>query len=238
MKKIYKEIWFGIVSFILVVSICFQMRIVNNAGTITLNSYGNDELISEIFKWEKRYNDTTKKVDSQNEIINEYESVINSDGDLTRVLTQELEQSKILLGLSNLKGKGTIVKIDDSKIQPNEEYTIKDLIVHDSDVLLIVSTLKAAGAEAICVNDKRIVSSSEIKCVGPVIEVNNEKLAAPYTIKAIGDADKMEDYINNKSSILQTFRQRTLEVEVYSEENVFIPKYNKKVSSDYLSLGE
>lgn len=236
MKKFYKEVWFGVIAFILVISICFQIRIVNKAGTVILDSYGNDELISEIFKWEKKYNDTTKKLDLQNEIIQEYGNVMNTDGDLTKILTQELEESNTLLGLKDLKGQGIIVKIDDSKNQPDENYTIKDLIVHDSDVLLIVSTLKAAGAEAICVNDKRIVFSSEIKCVGPVIKINNEKLAAPYIIKAIGNANEMEDYINNKSSILQTFKQRTLELDISNEENIFIPKYNKKISSDYLSI--
>ncbi len=64
--------------------------------------------------------------------------------------------------------------------------------MHDIDIQALVNELWAAGAEAISVNDQRIVGRSSIRCVGPTILVNTNRLASPYVIKAIGPGADIE----------------------------------------------
>ena len=55
------------------------------------------------------------------------------------------------------------------------------------NMLRIVNELRAAGAEAISINDQRLIGTSEIRCSGPTITVNGKIFAPPFIIKAIGD---------------------------------------------------
>jgi uncharacterized protein YlxW (UPF0749 family) len=65
--------------------------------------------------------------------------------------------------------------------------------ISDHDIQVLVNTLWYAGAEAIAVNDKRIGTLTSIRTAGGVIKVNYRTIAPPYVIKAIGDADALQD---------------------------------------------
>ena len=57
---------------------------------------------------------------------------------------------------------------------------------------MVVNELRAAGAEAIAINDQRVVATTAIRCVGPVVLVNKaETNGSPVKIKAIGDPDTL-----------------------------------------------
>ena len=51
-------------------------------------------------------------------------------------------------------------------------------IVHAEDLISIVNELKNAGAEAISINDQRIVSNTVIECIGAVIKINGQRVGA------------------------------------------------------------
>jgi len=142
-----------------------------------------------------------------------------------------LKNTDILLGKYDIKGQGIIISLDDSEVYPTEELPLKKLIVHDSDILAIVNELNIAGAEAISINNQRVIQTSEIKCVGPVIEVNNEKLAAPYEIKAIGNKAELYQKLKNESSVIQTMFSRTLKLNIIESDDIYI--YKKDVSYEY-----
>ena len=56
----------------------------------------------------------------------------------------------------------------------------------------LINELKASGAEAITVNEQRVVAATEIRCAGPTISVNNTRVSPPYVVEAIGDAMALE----------------------------------------------
>lgn len=117
-----------------------------------------------------------------------------SDTDRMRQLSKDLQKAQFLAGLTDVKGPGVIVTLNDSKkpavamppgfAPPN--------IIHDTDIAAFVNELKASGAEAISVNGQRIVAVSPIRCVGPTIMVNFTPQAPPFIIKAIGDAKTLK----------------------------------------------
>ena len=102
-----------------------------------------------------------------------------------------------------------------------------------------VNDLKTAGAEAVSVNEQRIMSISEIQCAGATITVNNHTYGQPFVIKAIGDPDMLGAAIKSPesyASLLKDVYGLGLEVEVY--ENVKISKFNSDINWKYLTPKE
>ena len=97
------------------------------------------------------------------------------------------EQLMMKAALTNVKGPGVSVLIEDSlkPVQSGENPNL--YVIHDEDILRIVNELRAGGAEAIAINDQRLIGTSEIRCSGPTITVNGKVFGAPFTVKAIGD---------------------------------------------------
>lgn len=234
-RKVYKNILFGMIFFIMTFCLIVQVKTINKSGTLVLDSYGNDELIDEIFKWKSRFESTNRKVEQQNTTIQEYGASLSSTGNTQEVLDKELQQAEILLGKKALRGTGITIFLNDSPLEPTEWLKLSDLIVHDMDILELVNELKLAGAEAISVNNQRIVSTSEIKCVGPVVRINGQKVAAPYIIKAIGNSDDIYQTMNEKDSKANYLRQRTIQVVITKDNEVVVPAYNQEIKVNYLT---
>ena len=58
--------------------------------------------------------------------------------------------------------------------------------IHDTDLQLVVNALWAAGAEAVAINDSRLVATTPIRAAGDTIVVNFRPLSPPYEVSAIG----------------------------------------------------
>ncbi|MCX6344099.1 MAG: DUF881 domain-containing protein [Armatimonadetes bacterium] len=101
-------------------------------------------------------------------------------------------------------GSGVQITLKDSpKLRTSERnpQVVETFMVHDQDISNIVNELFAAGAEAITVNGELIGAMTSIRSVGPVIEVNNKRLAPPYKIAAIGDPMVLESAIKHQGGV-------------------------------------
>jgi uncharacterized protein YlxW (UPF0749 family) len=108
-------------------------------------------------------------------------------------------------GTTALKGTALIVKLSDSGRQPQASCDAGAYLIHDSDLQLVVNALFAAGAEAVSVNDNRIVATSPIRAAGATIVVNFRPLTPPYRVVGIGADRKTFD----ASDIVRRFGQWT-----------------------------
>ncbi|MCD7975244.1 MAG: DUF881 domain-containing protein [Phascolarctobacterium sp.] len=88
-------------------------------------------------------------------------------------LKAEISRLKTFADLSNLAGEGIEIVLDDSKIVSKPRDNSNLYIIHDEDLLRVLNELRAAGAEAISVNDQRILAMSEARCAGPTVLINN-----------------------------------------------------------------
>jgi uncharacterized protein YlxW (UPF0749 family) len=105
--------------------------------------------------------------------------------------TQRAEADRAALlaaqaGTTALTGSALIVKLSDSNRQPQASGDAGAYLIHDSDLQLVVNALFAAGAEAVSVNDNRIVATSPIRAAGATIVVNFRPLTGPYQVVGIG----------------------------------------------------
>jgi uncharacterized protein YlxW (UPF0749 family) len=136
-------------------------------------------------------------------------------------------------GLTDVKGEGVTVTVSDSINASSDVYN-STFVVHDTTLMQLVNDLKLAGAEAISVNDERIVAMTEFFCVGPAVKVNGTKLFAPFTIKAIGVPSKLEAAVR-ESSVFTNPNIR-LNLEITQEKELYVEAYNKAYRNNIVLL--
>ncbi len=148
------------------------------------------------------------------------------------------EQLKLRAGLTNVKGKGVSVTIEDSSapIQSGENPNL--YIIHDEDILRVVNELRAGGAEAIAINDQRLIGTSEIRCSGPTITVNGKVFGAPFIVTAIGDPDTLNSALTLRGGVVDSLKHWGIKVTVNKEQSVAVPAFTGTFKSDYLQPNE
>lgn len=146
---------------------------------------------------------------------------------------KEFENIKMGAGIVDLKGPGVMVTIDDSQkiAKPGENPNL--YVIHDDDLLKIINELRAAGAEAISVNGQRLIATSEIRCAGPTLSVNNTRYTPPYEILAIGDPKTLDNALKMRGGIVETLRFWGIQVAISKMEKVVVPAYKSSFRFDY-----
>ena len=138
---------------------------------------------------------------------------------------EEIAALKIRAGLTALEGAGVTVEMDDSNRSAKSGDNPNLYVIHDDDVLRVINELRAAGAEAISINGQRLIETSEIRCAGPTLSVNNVRSAAPFIISAIGDKVALENAIKMRGGVEQTLGVWGIRIEVKTSDNVYIPPF-------------
>jgi uncharacterized protein YlxW (UPF0749 family) len=154
----------------------------------------------------KEYEKEIKKLRDQNAELAEK---VHTGSDASSSLLQELKETKLLAGLTDVTGPGVQVTLMDSQkkaLMPSNQFQLSSLI-HDTDIATVVNELKASGAEAVAVNGQRVIALTAIRCVGPVVHVNGHPTTPPYVIQAIGDQEAMYGGLNLPSGVLDGLRQ-------------------------------
>lgn len=156
-------------------------------------------------------------------LLNEVHNLRKSGGG--GASSEELELIKMGAGLLPVQGLGVVVTIDDSKrpTKPGENPNL--YLIHDDDILKVINELWAAGAEAISINDQRLIASSEIRCAGPTLSVNNTRYSPPYEIRAIGDPQTLESSLRLRGGVIETLQFWGIQVSVKRENVVKVPAY-------------
>lgn len=144
---------------------------------------------------------------------------------------RELDLARQFAGLAAAYGPGVRVVLDDS---PRGGQDPDLFLLHDDDILRLVNELAAAGAEAISVNDQRMVAMSEIRCAGPVISINNIRVAPPIRVLAIGDPATLEAALRMRGGVIEILGAIGMEVRLERQDLLELPAYTGPVSPRFL----
>jgi uncharacterized protein YlxW (UPF0749 family) len=137
-------------------------------------------------------------------------------------LSQQLIDVETQAGMRQLSGEGIKIKIYDA-----EGGYLENEIVHDVDVRDILNELFASGALGASVGDQRIVTTSSIRCIGPVILVNYEPIAVdPVIINVVGDSEKLASGLEVIKNTLEAVKGISIEIEF--QESITLPAYSRK----------
>jgi uncharacterized protein YlxW (UPF0749 family) len=100
-------------------------------------------------------------------------------------------------GLDPVHGPGLVVTLTDAQRDANGRFprdaTPDDLVVHQQDIEAVLNALWSAGAEAIQMQDQRIIGTSAPRCVGNTLLLNGRTYSPPYTVTAIGNVSGMRE---------------------------------------------
>lgn len=151
------------------------------------------------------------------------------------ILTAERDLYKSLAGHTAVQGEGVVIIITDSDSPLYENDDPNKLIVHDHDVQSILSDLRNSGAEAISINDQRVVfGRTKVYCNGPTIRVDENYYSQPFVIKAIGSRKELQAAINSNQAHAFKMRQRGIFIEANTSIYVDMPAYTQVSSTQYI----
>jgi len=146
--------------------------------------------------------------------------------DYIQALTEELDalrvslhEARVASGFAEMSGPGVLIKLYDAQ----NGFETSD-IIHDSDVRDIVNELFAAGAKGVAVGGQRLIATSPIRCVGPVIRVNQKEISAnPIIIEAVGEPEVLSSGLDIIRFSLEFHRNFRIELE--EKGNIVLPPY-------------
>ena len=215
----------GIIFLIFTAVLFIQFKTINQTDILSLENMREDELKSEISSLKQKSEELKKEIEETNTKIKEYNETINTGKEASELLTQELEKQNNLLGKNPVKGSGIIVTLRD---------TVEQRITGE-DMRALLNELKLAGAEAISINDYRIVYDSYIVDIGTTyISVNGARIVSPYEVKAIGNAVYLESGLSKKQyGYIDTKLEEGKDVAVERKDSITIDKYNGNLDMEY-----
>lgn len=209
---------------ILLTSVMFiqfkTIRVVEKSG---LSDMRESELRTELSSWKSKCEEVESTLEENKELLKKYSTDISDENNTLKLLKEDLSKLQISVGYTDVEGSGIVITVSDGEER-----------VMSTDLLNLVYELKYVGAEAISINDERIVSTSDIVDIQEkFIFVNGQRLISPYTIKAIGDKSYLESAINIKEGYKDQMEEEGKVVTYKLQDNVRIKKYNGVLEINY-----
>ena len=134
-------------------------------------------------------------------------------------------------GTQAVTGPALSVSLNDSKLSAASlpvGRTPDDLVVHQQDVQSVVNALWAGGAEAMMLQDQRVISTSAVRCVGNTLILQGRVYSPPYVIQAMGDVSTLRAALDRDPEVA-VYRQYVdrfaLGYDVTSRGQVSFPAY-------------
>ncbi|MBR5613725.1 MAG: DUF881 domain-containing protein [Clostridia bacterium] len=240
-KKQKFQISMSIVILILVFAVTWQIKGVRKNNAVESQISNRVQTLQQDYKAELEKNEKLLQqiVELQTDLAKYREQVAQSGG-AAKILKEELNRAETIAGLTDVSGSGIIISLKDGSSQTVGNITYNDGygIVHDSYILTILNELRAAGAEALSLNDERILATSEIRCVGPTVSVNNTKQAAPFEIKAIGNPDTLENALRMPGGAVEQSNFYGVDVTIKKSNKLLIKKYTGASTFKYAQVVE
>lgn len=227
--KIIMTVTVGLMCFVLTYVMFMQFKLVEETDITEIENARESELREKLANWKTRYKDVEEKIEESTTKLDEYNQRKASNQETSQLLEKELEQIKKIAGLTEVKGDGIVVTLTD-----------KEEVIGARDLIEVVNELRLAGAEAISINDKRIVNMTDIvDIVERVILINVERTSSPYIIKAIGDPKYLESALNTKTiGFMDQMAVDGKDTKLERQNNIKINPYNKELKVQYMKLKE
>lgn len=226
--KITVTITIAIACFVLAMVMCMQFKIVKETDITSIETMREEELRSELANWKQMYKEAEEQYEEKVSKLNEYREKQQSTEESSKLVEKELVQTNMYLGKTDVEGQGIVITIKDINNEDVKPISAEDL-------LIIVDYLKLAGAEAISINEERIVNMSDIVYVSnSIIFVNQQRILSPYVIKAIGDPTKLESTLLGNGGYIEELKNIGFDINIDRENKITIYKYSKDIGYKYI----
>lgn len=237
--------------FILLASILIGFLIVVNVGKNSINGFFNMNSIEykdAIEERNKLYYDITALSEDNYELIKRIAllDVDDDDGNSEKVvehMKEQLDIYSLLSGVDATKGSGIILTINDGdyNINTDSQDEVNRETLHSADAALILNELRTAGAEAIAINNYRVLNTTGLVCAWAFIrfeENGNDMEGAPFKFYAIGDPDQLEAALLAEGSHINELLIRKLKITIDKYDEMELPKAVKSISPKFMERAD
>ena len=213
--------------------IAIQVRTISRIGTTTSRNSTENELRDAILRTKENYDNLYANEEKAEKLLeDERKSATENNSELAEI-QENIKTLSTQLGLTDVTGKGVIIKVDDAMVQST--FDPNSTIVHAEDLISIVNELKNAGAEAISINDQRIINMSDIVDINETfIKVNGQRILAPYVIKAIGNSSYLETALTGNGGHVDEMKKIGQNISIEKMNKVKILKYDGEIKTKYI----
>ena len=228
--NITMTITIGLMFFILSTVIFIQFKTISSTDIIELENMREDQLNEEIITLKAQYEETYNKLQETENKIEEYKESINTEKEALNLLKQEVKETRDLLGKNDVVGEGLIITLEDTR---NAKITADDL-------LILRNLLNSAGAEAISINNERIVYDSYIVSINnEFIRINGKIITPPYIVEAVGNTSYLESSISQKDiGFVDEKLSEGKSITVQQKEQITIEQYTGDLNFEYVKEEE
>ncbi|OSP42415.1 hypothetical protein B7767_15675 [Streptomyces sp. 13-12-16] len=170
--------------------------------------------------------DRTERLEDEKQgLEKQRDELENSSDQAEEARKQTIEKERqlgVLAGTVAAQGTGITMTIEDTK------GTV------EADMLLdAIQELRAAGAEAIQVNDVRVVAGTYLTDSGNGVGVDGNKITTPYRFKVIGKPQDLEPALNIPGGVVQTLEKEQATVTVERSTKIVVDALRVVKRPDY-----
>ncbi|MER8072436.1 DUF881 domain-containing protein [Streptomyces sp. NPDC094034] len=205
-----------------VLGLGLAIQVTSNNDDSALRGARQEDLVrilDELDNRTQRLEDEKQRLDAQRTEL----ETSSDQAEEARKQTREKEQQLgILAGTVAAQGPGITLTINDPSgtVEP--------------DMLLdAIQELRAAGAEAIQVDDVRVVANTYFSGTGGDVQVDGKAVRAPYDFKVIGKPQDLEPALNIPGGVVQTLEKEQATATVTRAEKIIVDALRPAERPDY-----
>ena len=201
-----------------------QFKTVEETDITAIENMRETELRTAISEWKGKYEDTQKQLEANFKSIQEYQEKKEKNEEASELIDKDLEESNMLLGKTDVMGDGVVLTLTNTD-ECNITYY---------HLLELVNELRYAGAEAISINDVRVVMT-EIVEVQVRMLVSGQRVTSPYVVKAIGNQTYLSSTLSLKDSgFIDRYKATGMDIKLETNKNIKILKYSGEMKVKYM----
>lgn len=119
---------------------------------------------------------------------------------------EQLDALAPAAGMAPAQGPGVVASLNDSGSRPAPGEDPNNYVIHEQDLQAVINALWSGGAEAMSVNDQRILATTAIRCVGNTLLLHGRVYSPPYVVAAVGDPVQLEAALQ-RDPVVQRFTE-------------------------------
>lgn len=178
----------GLLGFVLVA----QVRATENVGD-RLEAERQEDLARILSEVTAQSDRLQQEVAELRLTLVEFETSAEREELARRSLERRLDDLRVLTGVTPVEGEGVVLTVEDPQVEVGQ-----DLFVDT------VQELRDAGAEAIAINDVRMVASSAFTTRNERVLLDRQLLEQPYRVVAVGPAETIATALAIPGGVVDT----------------------------------
>lgn len=223
-------------------------------GFFITNNIGKNAKITSSFLSSKEYQNA---IEERNKLYREIESIKEENIDYrfkiskyegnspekTQKLIEDMKKQLAdygrLSGINAVTGPGVVLTIQDGDFNKilDSQADIWRKIFHEQDMALVLNEIRNTSAEAIAINNRRILTNTGVKCSWAFIGFEDDfKEHPPFYIYIIGNPDEIMASLSAEDSYIQKLMLREIKVEIEKRDEIVIPATLQNTIAKYMEI--